>query len=141
MSINTFDEYQKTVFESLTIYPQDAKVLYPALGLSGEVAEVAEKVSVLPTELRALATELTLKMGIHAGLAANQVKKIIRDDDCEITAERQAAIAKEIGGVLWYCAALATDLRLNLGDIARGNIELLSNRKERGTLRGDGDDR
>ncbi len=140
-TINTFDDFQFVAVAARTIYPKDAKVLYPGLGLTGEVAEVAEKVGVEPAELRALATELTLKMSIHAGKAANQIKKIVRDDDCEITEERRDAIGKEIGGVLWYCAALATDLGLNLGDIARENAAILSSRQERGTLKGDGDNR
>jgi len=126
----TFEEFQTACLER-SIYPHDSKIIYPALGLPGEVGEVCEKV----TEL------VTLRMAAHAGMVANQAKKIIRDDDCELTASRRAAIAKEIGGVLWYCAALATDLGLNLGDIAQQNVAVLADRKARGTLRGDGDDR
>lgn len=107
----TFDDYQIAAART-AIYPEDAKILYSAMGLAGEAGEVA-----------------------------NQVKKIIRDDDCELTPERQAQIAKEIGGVLWYCAALATDMHLNLGDIARENIAILASRQDRGALTGDGDDR
>ncbi len=129
MSI-TFDEFQKAALDR-SIYPEDAKILYPGLGLPGEVGEVCEKVTAL----------LTLKMAAHAGQAANQVKKIIRDDDCELTDARRAAISKEIGGVLWYCAALAIDLELNLGDIARENMAVLASREARGALKGDGDDR
>ncbi|MHC4297948.1 MAG: nucleoside triphosphate pyrophosphohydrolase family protein [Planctomycetota bacterium] len=143
MRINTFDQYQEAA--ALTaIYPKDAGVLYPALGLAGEVGEVAAKVADGPPSLpRGFLgeEELCLRMAAHAGEACNQVKKIIRDDDCDCTPKRTAAIAKEIGGVLWYCAALATDLGLNLGDIARGNIEILVSRQERGTLKGDGDNR
>ena len=39
----TFDEYQE--FARLTVmYPEDVKVVYPTLGLCGEVGEVAEKI-------------------------------------------------------------------------------------------------
>jgi NTP pyrophosphatase (non-canonical NTP hydrolase) len=132
----TFDEFQEFAAKT-AIYPREAAIFYPALGLAGEVGEVAEKVAgewpdgSLPT----------LHMAAHAGKVANQVKKIIRDDDGEITESRRKAIAKEIGGVLWYCAALATDLGFNLGDIARENSAILASRAERGTLKGDGDDR
>ncbi len=131
-----FNDYQIAAAKT-AIYPADSKVFYPALGLPGEVGEVAEKVTQLPPD----SWGATLLMAAHAGKAANQVKKIIRDDEGEIAEARRQAIAKEIGGVLWYCAALATDLGLNLGDIAQENADILSSRAERGTLKGDGDDR
>ena len=39
----TFDEYQEFA-RSTAIYPEEYKVVYPALGLCGETGEVAEKV-------------------------------------------------------------------------------------------------
>ncbi len=111
------------------IYNQDARVLYPALGVPGEVGEVLEKMVNL------------LMMAVHAGKAANQVKKIIRDDDCECDTSRKHDIGKEIGGVLWYCAAVASDLGLDLGAIAQENLDVLASRQERGTIKGDGDNR
>ena len=127
-----FDDYQVAA-KKTAIYPDDIKVLYPALGLPGEVGEVADKIVLTLLD--------TLKMAAHAGQVANQTKKIVRDDNAFVTGERRDAIAKEIGGVLWYCAALATDLQLNLGDIARKNIKILASRQKRGTLKGDGDNR
>jgi NTP pyrophosphatase (non-canonical NTP hydrolase) len=124
----TFDEYQAGATRT-AIYNRDARVLYPALGLPGEVGEVLEK-----------ATNL-LMMAVHSGKLANQVKKIIRDDNCECDTPRKHDIGKEIGGVLWYCAAVASDLGLSLSDIARENLDVLASRQERGTLKGDGDNR
>jgi len=43
--------------------------------------------------------------------------------------------------VLWYCAALATDLNLTLGMIASQNEKKLSARKKSGTIGGSGDNR
>jgi NTP pyrophosphatase (non-canonical NTP hydrolase) len=109
--IQTFDDYQQAAART-AIYPEDARVTYPALGLAGEAGEVA-----------------------------NKIKKIIRDDGMVVTEERRAQISKEIGGVMWYVAALCTDLELNLGDVCRENIAILNSRQERGTLQGDGDER
>src|SRR5215475_14467645 len=93
-------------------YPRDAWLAYPALGLAGEAGEVAE----------------------HA-------KKAIRDDGGEVTAERREAMAKELGDVLWYVAQLATELGLDLEEIAEQNLQKLLSRQRRGVLAGSGDDR
>jgi len=123
-----FDEYQAGA-KKTAIYNQDARVLYPSLGLTGEVGEVLEKMV------------HSIMLAVHGGKLANQVKKIIRDDDCECDTPRKEEIGKEIGGVLWYCAAVASDLGLNLSDIAQENLGVLASRKERGTIQGDGDNR
>jgi NTP pyrophosphatase (non-canonical NTP hydrolase) len=93
-------------------YPREAWLAYPALGLAGEAGEVAE----------------------HA-------KKAIRDDGGEIGDERRAAMCKELGDVLWYVAQLATELDLDLDEIARQNLEKLFSRQRRGVLSGSGDER
>ena len=38
-----FNEYQKLA-RSTAVYPEESKVIYPALGLCGEAGEVAEKI-------------------------------------------------------------------------------------------------
>lgn len=93
------------------VYPDSYAVTYPALALAGEAGEVA-----------------------------NKVKKLLRGDYV-LDDDRRDAIGKEIGGVLWYCAALARDLNLTLSDIARQNIRVLEDRQERGVIQGDGDNR
>jgi NTP pyrophosphatase (non-canonical NTP hydrolase) len=85
---------------------------YPALGLAGEAGEVAE----------------------HA-------KKAIRDDAGVVTEERRRAMAKELGDVLWYVSQLASELGLELDEIARANLEKLLSRQRRGVLSGSGDER
>jgi NTP pyrophosphatase (non-canonical NTP hydrolase) len=106
-----FAEYQR--FSRRTAaYPREAWLTYPALGLAGEAGEVAE----------------------HA-------KKAIRDDAGVIDDERREAISKELGDVLWYVSQLASELGLELEDIARTNLEKLFSRQRRGVLSGSGDDR
>ena len=93
-------------------YPREAWLAYPALGLAGEAGEVAE----------------------HA-------KKAIRDDGGEVGEERRAAMAKELGDVLWYVAQLASELGLDLDELAQANLDKLLSRQRRGVLSGSGDDR
>jgi NTP pyrophosphatase (non-canonical NTP hydrolase) len=104
-------EYQRRS-RATAEYPRTAWLAYPALGLSGEAGEVAE----------------------HA-------KKAIRDDRGEISEERRAAMSKELGDVLWYVSQLATELDLDLDEIAQANLDKLLSRQQRGVLSGDGDDR
>jgi len=109
--IRTFDDYQVAAVRT-AIYPDSVRILYPALGLAGEAGEVA-----------------------------NKVKKIYRDDGGRVTDHCRVQVAKELGGVLWYVAAVCTDLNLNMGDVARENAAILAARQQRGTLHGDGDER
>ncbi len=105
-------EYQSRS-RATAVYPGAGEnLLYPTLGLCGEAGEVAEK-----------------------------IKKMIRDDDGVLTDERRAALAKELGDVLWYLAQLATEAGLELDAIAEANIEKLSSRQRRNVLQGSGDDR
>jgi NTP pyrophosphatase (non-canonical NTP hydrolase) len=95
------------------VYPDAGRNLtYPALGLCGEAGECAEK-----------------------------VKKAIRDDGGVLSEERRAALAAELGDVLWYLAQLATEAELDLGEIAEDNLAKLLSRRDRGVLQGSGDAR
>jgi NTP pyrophosphatase (non-canonical NTP hydrolase) len=108
----TFEEYQKEAQGTATYPGIGNNYVYPTLGLSGEAGEVADI-----------------------------IKKVIRDDDGEISEEKMRNLKKELGDVLWYISSLATELGLSLDDIAAGNIEKLLSRKERGVLGGSGDNR
>lgn len=48
---------------------------------------------------------------------------------------------KELGDILFYLTSAADDFGFTLEEIAQGNVEKLSSRKERGVLKGDGDER
>jgi NTP pyrophosphatase (non-canonical NTP hydrolase) len=104
-------EYQR-LSRRTAEYPREAWLAYPALGLAGEAGEVAE----------------------HA-------KKAIRDHGGEVSDERRAAMAKELGDVLWYVAQLASELGLELDEIAQLNLDKLLSRQRRGVLSGSGDER
>jgi NTP pyrophosphatase (non-canonical NTP hydrolase) len=108
----TFGGYQRHSRET-AIYPEIGNnIVYPTLGLAGEAGEVAET-----------------------------VKKMVRDDDGKLTDERKATLVKELGDVLWYLSQIASEIEVNLAYIAGENIKKLASRKERGVLKGSGNDR
>lgn len=106
-----FNTYQQQA-ATTAVYPESAKYVYPTLGLCGEAGEVAEK-----------------------------IKKVIRDNGGVFTEEKKKEIIKEVGDVLWYIAALLSDLGVTMDEVAVGNLEKLFSRKERGVLNGNGDNR
>lgn len=108
MKIN---DYQKEAVKT-AIYPEEQRIIYPALGLTGEAGEVADK-----------------------------VKKVLRDDDGVFSLKLKERVAAELGDVLWYCATMARDLGYSLEKIAQMNVSKLESRQNRGVLGGSGDDR
>jgi NTP pyrophosphatase (non-canonical NTP hydrolase) len=83
----------------------------------------------------------TLKLAGEAGEFAEKVGKLLRDKAGRISDEDRAALAGELGDVMWYVAEVATVLELDLDEVGRRNIEKLSSRAERGVIQGSGDDR
>jgi NTP pyrophosphatase (non-canonical NTP hydrolase) len=107
-----FAEYQEKA-RGTAAYPVIGhRVIYPTLGLANEAGEVAGK-----------------------------IKKIFRDKEGVIGDSEREALRAELGDVLWYLAQVSTELGLSLDDIAAHNIIKLLDRKARGRIRGDGDDR
>jgi NTP pyrophosphatase (non-canonical NTP hydrolase) len=96
--------------------------------------KAASSTAIYPTQ-HAI-TYPALGLAGEAGEVANKVKKIIRDGKLD-----KAALKGEIGDCLWYIAALCRDLNIDLGDVAKSNLEKLQDRKARGTLKGSGDNR
>ena len=115
----TVNEYQEAALAT-SVYPEQFRVIYPALGMNGEAGEVADKVK---------------KVIRDTVLLIDTKGAIVLPDD------KRIELAKEIGDVLWYCATLANDLGMKLEDVAQMNIDKLKSRQERGKLSGSGDNR
>jgi NTP pyrophosphatase (non-canonical NTP hydrolase) len=101
----TFESYQLEAQET-AIYSGSLDVMYPALGLAGEVGETL-----------------------------NKIKKHYRDG----TPLDKDDMTKELGDVLWYLSALATDLDIDLEEVAMENLKKLKDRQDRGVIGGSGD--
>lgn len=131
--------------------------LFEELGLIDFYQEVAIKSAIYPGQGTPFGV-MYCALGLgEAGEVQNKVKKMFRDDGVidlvhegdnaysaemyETTDERKRAIMKEMGGNLWYLAALARELGTTLSEIARLNLEELCDRGERNVLSGDGDNR
>lgn len=108
---DAFTYYQEMAYET-AIYPPEWKGIYPILGLVNEAGEVAGK-----------------------------LKKVLRDENGHISEKALEAIKAEVGDVLWYVAAVCSDLGFSLGDVAEANLVKLASRQDRGVLGGSGDQR
>lgn len=109
--VDTFDEYQRVAM-STKAYGKGLPVFYPALKLNGEAGEVAEKIG-----------------------------KAWRDKEGKFDPDYILEIKKELGDTLWYICALADDLEINLADVANANIAKILDRRARGVVSGNGDNR
>lgn len=97
-----FTEYQRAAARTMnpaqTVTEQLSNF---GLGVAGEAGEIADHV----------------KKALHHGEVLHRGGALLPD--------RRDAIAKEIGDVLWYLAALCTLLDMDLGNVAALNIEKL----------------
>ena len=81
---------------------------------------------------------LTIGLAGESGEVAEKIKKGIRNNGGKLDVD---AIVKELGDVLWYIAILADFLEVSLEEVAGINIAKLADRKKRGVIKSEGDDR
>lgn len=116
MDENDFDKHQR-IAASTAIYPEALQgttlsISYVVMGLTGEAGEIA-----------------------------NKYKKVLRDNNGELSESKTFELGDEIGDVLWYLAQLASEIGLSLSYIADQNSKKLLDRKDRNVLGGSGDKR
>ena len=80
---------------------------------------------------------LTLGLVSEAGEVAGKYKKVIRGDK-EFD---EIAFIDEVADCLWYIDQIAEVHGLDIEELMRRNAAKLLDRKERGVIKGDGDDR
>lgn len=108
----TLNEYQKKALKTAASKEKHNEFFHLVLGLVGETGEIAEK-----------------------------VKKLVRDQNSDVSKLDKKDIEKELGDVLWYVATLANFLNIKLEDVGTNNINKLASRQKRGKLAGSGDNR
>jgi NTP pyrophosphatase (non-canonical NTP hydrolase) len=111
MDMDSLQAYQEFV-RSTKAYDAEYALVYPILGLTNEAGEVAGK-----------------------------LKKIMRDENGQLSQASFHALVAELGDVLWYVTAVADDLGITISDIFYENYKKLSSRKARGVIKGSGDNR
>lgn len=82
-----------------------------------------------------LVTGLAAEAGEVAGIFA----KWVRDETPAMDA--QVDTLKELGDILWFVSQLATYMNIPLSEIAEANLHKLTSRKQKGTLKGSGNER
>lgn len=109
-----FDEYQKLSDRTadFTGRPGDYPLMYCSMGLAGETGELIEK-----------------------------IKKVMRNDNGEVSPEKRELIKLEIGDVLWYLSQIARLTGVSFQEAAAANVKKLADRRERGVIKSEGDKR
>lgn len=82
-------------------------------------------------------------MGIagESGEVVEKWKKIVAYKDGELAGEDIQNLKKELGDIIWYIAVFAHSLGLEFDDIIQMNVDKLKDRKNRGVIKGAGDNR
>ena len=107
------DKYQSETVTNRLYFPKlDHDIMYPALGLSGEVGEFHEK-----------------------------IKKIFRDKGGEFSQDDLEALKLELGDIMWNLVSCAQTLGFKMSEVLEANLRKCESRRLRGKVRGDGDNR
>lgn len=85
--------------------------------------------------------EAIMGLAGESGELIDKFKKIVRDKHGFIEEDDRTELEKELGDVLWYVAAVARYLGLELDHVASVNLDKLESRRQRGKLSGSGDNR
>lgn len=162
----TLSSFQHACY-STAIYPETAKLIYPILGLIGEVGEVAEKARdyLFPEgcpkgwDEKAMFLKKvfsSLDETAKVGLSAGKVSKVVRDKNNELSPETLKALQDKVLALTddqkhalgmenldcnWFIATSLGDMNLNFGEYGEKLLEKLQKRKESGKLGGSGDNR
>lgn len=120
----TLNEYQRRAMETKT--ESSDNFAYMALGLVAEVGELADKVA------KAIRKE---QLSIDNNNLQWSPEAL---EEYEALLE---GIKAELGDIMWFVAGLAEVLNVPLDDLTKDNLTKLADRKKRGVIIGNGDNR
>ena len=161
------DNYQNQAM-TLAVYRGDVRIAYPTLGLIEEVGELLECATdnseLLVKEMgdvmwyaSAVCSDLGIKLSEawkepkvqlipdvealykNAFRCAGRVKKILRGDDGR--EDKVKEVRGLVGDIVRRIEVLAGQYGSSLQEVCETNLDKLFDRKDRGVLRGDGDNR
>ena len=125
----TFDDYQDftrtTAAYNETCAEESERMMYCLMGLVGEVGELAEKI----------------KKHVRLHGFKSFKRAVLSKEQDVVDLDLRVALMKELGDVSWYLTRLSDELDMKLSDVVQLNVAKLSDRKKRGVIRGEGDDR
>ncbi len=113
------DDYDRFVAET-AIFPDNAGLVYCALGMIGEAGEVAEKIKKLVRKHQTTDTTTLLA-------ALSEAERI--------------DLIKEVGDVIWYNSAFLRLIGSSFDECVDVNVEKLTSRRQRNLIDGAGDNR
>lgn len=155
MEINEYQEFAI----STAVYPNiGSNLIYPVLGLAGEVGELQEKMvkliiesnyTLLDKDNKIPGKILTQMLDSYSkiGLEQNKLKKLIRDNEFKIKDYFRTIDQKilhhlnlESGDIKWYSALIDHELGITSERCCMDNQNKLMKRKKEGTIHGSGDE-
>lgn len=118
----TLNEYQQRAMT--TCLPSCDNISYMLLNLVGEVGELTSKVA----------------KAIRKGdVYINDNKLCVSEHFAPMFLEWSEEVMKEVGDCLWQLSGFCSAMGWTLNDAGQGNLDKLSQRKEAGTIIGNGD--
>lgn len=135
-SPNMINLYQEIATKS-AIYPGIKTPLglaYVALKLNGEAGEFAEHVGKAMRDDKLISYEDSFERDNRGNYY-----KIVKFNS--LLGEREIALIRELGDILWYVSAACTELKIKMSDVALINLQKLHDRSNRNALQGSGDNR
>lgn len=122
------NEYQKRAME--TCMPSCENFSYMMLNLVGEVGEFASKVA-----------KMIRKGSVEIDTVDDKTSDLFPMVSLPQWVHMQGELKKEAGDILWQLAGLCNVMGWTLEEVAEGNLDKLADRKTRGVIDGEGDNR